>query len=78
MNVFSIEGGKQLPKKICMTFKENKDIEVGDKIIVKLPHEEVEREFEVIKIDKDFKNLPIIEYNGRELVIDRRMIIHKL
>ena len=60
-----------------MTFEENKDIKEGDKIVVKLPHEENEREFTVKKLDKSFKNLPIIEYNGGELVIDRRMITRK-
>lgn len=66
-----------MTKKICMTFQENKDIKAGDKIVVKLPHEEVEREFTVIKLDKQFKNLPIIDYNGGELLIDRKMIIRK-
>lgn len=66
-----------MPKKICMTFQENKDIKAGDRIVVKLPHEEIEREFTVIKLDKQFKNLPIIDYNGGELLIDRKMIIRK-
>ena len=65
-------------KKICMSFAENKDIQAGDKIVVKLPHEEEEREFVVKKLDISFKNLPVIEYNNQELVIDRRMIIRKL
>lgn len=60
-----------------MTFEENKDIKTGDKIVVKLPHEEVEREFIVKKLD-NFKNLPVIEYNGGEIVIDRRMILRKI
>lgn len=67
-----------MDKKICLTIQENKDIQIGDQIVVKLPHEEEERQFTVIKLDRQFKNLPIIEYNGRELVIDRRMIIRKL
>lgn len=61
-------------KKICMTFTENKDIEVGDVIVVKLPHETEEKEYEVVRLDVDFKNLPIILYNGKEIVINRTMI----
>lgn len=64
-------------KKNRFFFQENKDIKAGDKIIVKLPHEYEEREFIVKKLDKNFKNLPVIEYNGRELLIDRQMIISK-
>jgi len=67
-----------LTKKICMTFQENKDIKPGDEILVKLPHEEVERAFIVKKLDYQFKNLPVIDYNGRELVIDRKMILRKI
>ncbi|TCS81048.1 hypothetical protein [Tepidibacillus fermentans] len=62
-------------RKICMTFQENTDIKVGDKIIVKLPHETIEREFTVIKLDHSLKNLPVIEYQGKELLIDRSMIL---
>jgi len=65
-------------KKICMTFQENKDIKAGDRILVKLPHEEIEREFIVAKLDHQFKNLPVIEYNGGNIVIDRTMIIKKI
>lgn len=63
-----------MDKKICVSFKENDDIKAGDKILVQLPNEEDAKEFIVKKLDKNFKNLPIIEYNGVELVIDRRII----
>ncbi|OEF98896.1 hypothetical protein BHF71_02920 [Vulcanibacillus modesticaldus] len=65
-------------KRICLNFRENKDIKVGDKILVKLPNEEIERKFLVKKLDHRFKNLPIVEYNGIEIVIDLSIIIRKM
>ncbi len=61
-----------------MTYHENKDIQAGDIVVIKLPHEEIEREFIVKKLDNQFKNLPIIDYNGGELLIDRKMILRKI
>lgn len=65
-------------KKICINFDENEEIKEGDKILVKLPHEEIDREFIVKSLDKNFKNLPIIEYNGGELLLDPKVIIKKI
>lgn len=61
-----------------MTLQENKDIRAGDIIVIKLPHEEVEREFTVVRLDPELRNLPIIEYQGKEIVINTTMIKRKL
>ncbi len=65
-------------KKFCMTLHENKDIKAGDIVVVQLPHEEQDREFKVVRLDAELRNLPIIEYQGKELVINTTMIKRKI